>query len=441
VLLATAMLVGCQSWFQRHRAELRQQFDAGQYEAIAASLEDPETQERYGQRDRLLWLLDRGTVALALGDLDTAFESFNDAERLMSLRRRGSAADAIASLLINDTVTTYRGEAYEDLYVNVMKLLTHLEAGRLEGYATVEARRLATKVDLLRDEYLRLERRLQSGLPRSATLPPPEAFLARTEGGEFIESPLGTFLTAVTYMHTDDRPNQGVAARRLRQAIEAQGSLIGPVDPEPFATLDRLGPSEANVLIVALSGQGPEKIAQPIGPIYIARAPVYLELPIVVIPPTQVASARVLVDRPGPLTGPPQSSRLHLVEDLASVAAENHRRQLPLIYLRTLMRAAGKSIALSELNRAAGRDDNEVMEIAAALGGLFLLMQTERADLRSWALLPGQAHVGLLGLVPGSYRVTVEYLDAGGLVLHRTLPRSIRVDERRLATVVESYWR
>ena len=429
---------GCQAPFDRYQARLREHLGQGRYELIEESLDDPHNEIRDRQKDELLWMLDRGTVALVLDDTSMTIEVLSEAEELMDQRRKRALLENLAVMTVSEQLATYLGEPYEDIYVNVLKLLAHLEAGRLRGGATVEARRLATKVDLLRDEYLQIERRLAAS--GAETPGPREARhreVATVQGGEFIESTLGTYLTAVTFMHTGERQNQAVAARRLQQAIEAQGHLLGPVSADAFRDLGTLEPQDANFLAVALSGQGPYKVAQRVGPIIIYGTPIYFELPILYRQPSEVVDVRLRVEGAAV-----SSTDLCFIEDFGSVAYEHNRRELPLIYARTIARAAAKSVALSQANRALyNSSDDAGLAVAAALVGLLFLAGTEHADLRCWTMLPGQAHVELMKLEPGTHRVVLEFLDAHGAVVHSSPPRDLEVTEGGLTTVVEAYWR
>jgi hypothetical protein len=438
--LAVMGLAGCQAPFERHQAEIRAHLDEGRYDLIAAALDDPDNELHDRKADQLIWLLDRGTVALLLDDPDTTIDVLNQAEALMEQRREQALLADVAALTINDQMTTYLGEPYEDIYVNVLKMLAQLEAGRLRGGATVEARRLATKVDLLRDEYLELERQVSTMDPSSPvrSRAPAHREVATARGGEFIDSTLGTYLTAVTYMHTGERQNQVVAARRLRQAIEAQQQLIGPVDAGAYEDLGTLRPEDGNLLVVALSGRGPYKDDEKIGPIIVYGTPIYFELPVLHDVPSPVAGVRLRFEGEALPT-----VNLHFIEDIGAVAYENNRREMPLIYARTMARAAAKSFALHTATRAAyeGSGEDAGAAALAAVAGLMLLMGTEQADLRCWTMLPGQAHVNLLKVEPGHHRVAVEFVDARGVVLYRAPPRDLDIVEGGLTTVVESFWR
>ncbi len=460
------LTAGCA--FDRHRERLRELHASGQYEAAHAALLDEQTAELYEGGDELLLQLDRGAVALAIDHDDEAVTALDEAEALMEQRRSETFLESLGVLLINDRQGPYLGEPYEDMYVNVLKMLAHLEAGRIQGGASVEARRMATKANTLRDAYLRFESRTRDEFAGSAAASAAAGSMEALRGvaavdseGEFIESPLGVFLTALTYMQTGDPSNQAVAARRLMEAIEAQGSLIGPVDAAPFEGLEEMAPERASAVVVALSGRGPYKVPFRLPPLVIYRTPVYMEIPVLRWEQSEVARARVAVrsaDAGGTTTGPlaPGTSvmvergsegeaigaDLHLIEDMAAVANENHRRQLPLIYLRTVLRTAAKAVAATFAAEAVERSaDSDAAGLGVALGGLLLMLATERADLRAWVFLPGHAHVGVLDLEDGAWEARVEFIGLDGRLLHASAWRRFEVGYgREMTTVVEHYW-
>lgn len=447
--LPLVLLVAC-SPFNRHRETLTSLHAQGRYAAAFDRLSDPDVMSLYGDKNRLLWRLDRGAILLALGRVEEAIAELEIAERIMEFRREENPGESLLALLVNDNLAPYLGEPYEEMYINVLKMLAQLDAGNIRGGATVEARRMALKANLLRDEYLETlpDARADIDAPGPRDMPSDlRGAIDFTSGGEFIESPLGVFLSAVSFMHAGEHSNQQVAARRLQQVIRAQGDLIGNVDPEPFTDLADLAPGDASGLVVALSGRGPRKESTRFGPLLIDRVTVYFELPVLIWQPSEVRSARVLVR---PRSGgdsseaPPTATaaELHLIENLAKVADVNHRRTLPLLYFRTLARAAAKSYGLYEANKAVDRStENDLARVGVRLAGLLLLATTESADIRAWNFLPGQAHVGLLDLPPGDYEARVEYLGHGGGVVYESAWRSMTIEENRLATIVTHYWR
>jgi hypothetical protein len=439
---ALTWLSGC-AGIAEQQGVLNQLHAQGMYAQAAAYLDEPKTREAYGKKNQLLWQLDRGALARSLDQPQQALDLLEEAERTIEQGRQVSAGDAVGSWLVNDTVIPFQAEPYEDMYVNVIKLLANLELGRVDGGATVEARRLAGKANLLRDRYLQLsaaaEKRAESAQIAQArgTF---GGMIPTNNAGQFVESPLGTYLSALAFMKAGDANFQGVAGRRLVDSLEVQKGLVGSVRTEDFLDVGTRSPRDLNVLVVALSGRGPTKQAEQIGPLAIASVPIYLELPRLQEHASTVASARVKVD--GAVVA---GSELKLIEDLNAVASENHRRQLPLIYQKTLIRyliKAGVTIGVTEgiQNQKGNRDDGWI-RIVGGLVGLGVLMATEKADLRCWAFLPGQARVTTLKLEPGVHTLSVEYLADNGAVVYAAPNKTLTVTEDGLATGVFQYWR
>jgi hypothetical protein len=438
LILAT----GCR--FSEHRENLESSFAAGRFDLAAQDLDNPKTIDLYGSKNRTLYELDRGAVAFALSDYETAIRNLNSAEDRIESARERSVGDKIGQWAVNDTTATYIAEPYEDMYLNVIKLMAQLGAGRLSGGATVEARRIGSKADRLRDQYLKYKDQVEqeSTSKLAGRAGSYGGLVATNDDGNFIESPLGTYLAAVTFMKTGNPELQRVAGKRLNESIRLQSAIIGPVNPDDFVDIEERRDDSVNVLLIALSGRGPTKYADRVGPIPVGTFPVYFELPRLRTHPSQAARARVEIEGLG---GEPASTHeLKFIEDLSAVATENHKRMLPLIYTRTLIRAAvkaGLSATATEIARRNANDRNTgLVQVAGAVAGLAFMMATERADLRCWVFLPGQARVGLLRLPPGEHRARIVYESAGGGTVYASEWKTLSVRDGDLATLVTQYW-
>ncbi|MBX3387677.1 MAG: hypothetical protein KF768_14000 [Phycisphaeraceae bacterium] len=447
LLLTGLTLPACRTRFDDTRDTLALLHAQGRYDQAAALLDTQEALADYGQKNRLLWWLERGAVAVALDDYPFSIETLNKADDFMEIEREQTSAERLATWFINDTESPYYGAAYEDMYVNVLKLVAHLRRGVLDNGAEVEARRLANKSDHLRRRYVRELESLRNDRDYAAATAALGRRIEVVDQGEFIESPLGTFLSCVTFLKSNNVNFQRVAAQRLRTAITLQRALQTRVDPANFEGLESLSPDDVNVLFIAISGRGPTKVPERIGPIPIYTYTVYFELPRLVYGPAEAAAARAVVRLPGESQSI-LTTDLPLVEDLRVVAEDNFRRQLPAITIRTLIRSSAKAaavtIATEEARKRGGSQDTKTgIELAGILGGILLLTLTEKADLRSWTFLPGQAHVGLSRLEPGEYEARIEYLSASGSTLHTGpwQPLTVRPGARSLSTTVEYWWR
>lgn len=404
---------GCVSAFDQHRGELRAALDAGRPDAAAGMLDDPEVQSLYDERNRTLWLMERGAVALSMGEPTLALERLIDAEKAIEAKRELDSADQLATWMLNDTVAPYLAPPHEEMYLHVLRLLAQLERGNLDGGATVEARRLAGLSNILRDRYLREVAALKSEAGERSQLMERQVGpgLATPTGGEFIESALGTYLTAVTFMKTGDREFQRVAGRRLVEAMEAQPNLFAGIPIDRFRGVGELEAGSANVLVVALRGRGPTLVAERVGPIAIYSAPVYFELPRLRTRGGAAGPVTARIESVG-AAAEARSVTLDDIEDLGRVSEANFERTLPLIYQRTLLRyllKAGATIGASEaVAQGQGSGENrDLIRVVGGLIGLAFLGATERADLRSWEALPATASVALLKLEPGTYRIRV----------------------------------
>ncbi|MFG0285572.1 MAG: hypothetical protein ACF8R7_14235 [Phycisphaerales bacterium JB039] len=422
-----ALLAGCA--LDRNQETLARYHAEGRYDAAAKLLDDPDVQENYGVRSRTLWLLERGAVALANGDRDKTVEVLNTAEVRIARQRR-TALDNIGQWTINDRTAPYQAAPHEDMYVNVIKMLAHLEAGVIYNGASVEARRYIDKTQYLRQWSDAMFKATGDSVPGGEDK---RAQLRSDAPAEFIESPLGTFLAAVTFMREGKAEFQRVAALRLDETIQRQGSLIGAVKPESFEGLAERQPAPGQLLVVALSGRAPTKHAERIPPLLFGDVPIYFEIPVLSGYSAQVGAADLEFD-----TG--ERVSLDLIELTGRVAEENYKRMLPAIYTRAFLRAAAKSAAATVATRAV-TDSNDDLRWLMRLAGLGMIVASERADLRTWIMLPARADGALLEIPAGASRARIVYRAPGGATLHTTEWTEVAPEARDLTTIVTHYWR
>ena len=469
LLLAIAGALGaCDSRFHSSRAMLESAHETGAFQAAAEVLDDPQTLSAYGERNKLLYWLERGSVALANGRDAEAVDSLNKADDYMEVLRKPTTGDEIGRWLLNDTAAPYYASSFEDMYINVLKLLAHLQAGRVAavadplapaeqqalGAASIEARRLASKSDFLRDRYVRAADALKRTNDYAAARAALGDRVEFSQDNQFVESPLGTYLSAVTFMKSGEPSLQEVAGRRLQSALDLQWATQSRVDRTDFAGLGSMQARDANVLFVAFSGRAPTKQPERFGPVPIYTYTLYFEVPRLVPHPSRANSVRVTVERAGaadadaPAQAPVLSQDLSLVENLGAVAQQHFDRELPGIITRTILRSSAKAAAWAVGTEAARRATRKkesaqaAVEIAGIIGGLLFVTQTEKADLRSWLFLPAQAHVGLARLEPGTYRARLDYLSSSGGTLYSGPWRTfdVKPGERALSTVLEQWW-
>lgn len=429
--LVLACIPGCA--FERHREELAAFHATGGYAQAAAALDDPKTRGLYDAEDQVLWHMDRASVALALSDTKTALTNFELAKKDTEFNDEKSAGEVVGEWLFNDTVRRYIAEPYEDMYLSVLTMVALLEEGRVEPGAANEARRFGTRANYLRERYNQQFQAVakQGGAPLGSW----QAKNGSKDGGDFIESPLGVYLAALSFMAVGDADAQRIAAERLTDSIERQKPMIGAVDAGAFSDLAGKTPETTNVVVVAFSGRGPTKTPFRLPPIVIDKVQVYAEIPILRRHDSRVYDATVEIEGQG-------ATKLSLIEDMSGVAMANYDRIMPMIQARAVARAlvkAGVAYAVTEtVDKSSKR--NDAARWITQIGLLAAQIATEHVDIRCWAFLPGQARVTTLKLPPGRHRVRVVYSGSGGMAAYASPWKDVDVGAGPLQAVVTHYW-
>lgn len=433
VLAGLGPLAGCESAFDRHRTELVRAHDRGDFARASALLDEANEKGLYERKNEVLWLLERGAAAAASGDSALAISALNRAEQQTELFYDQSAADIAGQWLIGERASRYITRAYENQYLNVIKMLAHFQAGTLENGPTVEARRMASKADRMRDTFVDvLDEVRGKGVDDQYTLGSP---------GAFIESPLGVYLSSVAFRESGQESMAGTALGRLRTAAAAQAGLGISGDTSYVDSLVSMRADQQDALFVAVGGVGPRLSRQSVGPIFIYMTPIYFELPQIEPGGSRADRAIAEIQEPG---GTVRTVELDLIEDFSAVAEANFRQELPVVHARTYLRALTKSGLFTAGGIAIQHSDSSP-EIRAAgllvslIGGLVYLSATEKADVRCWSMLPGVAWAGVLDLPEGEHRARVVFLGPGGHRLHVGEWARVRGSEHGLDSIVE-YW-
>lgn len=436
VLIAFLSPFGCTQTLDAVRAEAATAYAKGQFSEAARTLDTPEAVEAHAARNRLLWNLERASLALYLRDYDRALALFDDAENDAAYQYDPNAVDVLAQWTFNDTGARYTAQPYEDMYISVMKQIAYLAQGRIDGFATAESRRHLGKAAHLRDVYGKYMTTLTSGsrgeyVNNVGNANAPQ--VTKDDEGQFIESTLGTYLAMMIFTHTGEANLQEQTARSLRDAVQKQRAFSGGVDLKNLERNESLRPGEFNVVVVALSGRGPTKVE---GSLRLAGLGIPIEYPKLVVSPHIADGAYLEVEgQPGASDAQP----LFLIEDFGLTAVENYRRAEPVQYARTLIRLGAKLGLVTTATIVANNQEatREYTALIAAVGAL-AVWASEQADLRCWSMLPGQARVGHHQLPPGSYRVRVRY-DRGGTTVFRSPWETISVSSGKLTTVVTHF--
>ncbi|MBN8879458.1 MAG: hypothetical protein J0I32_18055 [Sphingobacteriales bacterium] len=139
-LLPLVMLTSCATYNQQvqsYYSSLRE----GDYTKAAKELDKSKLLKK--NRNRLLYLLERGKVCHLMGQWDSSNTYFNEADLLMETART-SAKDIALGNLLNPMMQTYKAEDFEKYLVHYYKAINYLQLGETDD-ALVEARRISLR--------------------------------------------------------------------------------------------------------------------------------------------------------------------------------------------------------------------------------------------------------------------------------------------------------
>ncbi len=103
-----------------------------------------------------------------------------------------------------------------------------------------------------------------------------------------------------------------------------------------------------------------------------------------------------------------------LIDDLSAIAARDFEEEKPKILVRMIARGLLKYIAVLKAEDAGEEAGGKVLGFLAKLGATVAATLTERADLRSWSLLPAELRIARFTLPAGTHVVSLSLVDEHG---------------------------
>lgn len=388
LLFSTLAAAGCV-----FTGDVQEQFyglaSRGQIGEALERLEDSPLARR--DRDRLLYLMEKGTLLHLRGDYRQSNEVLEAADRLFEELFTRSVSAETLSFATNETVIPYAGADYESVYLNYYKILNYLALDDVEA-AAVEARRIDEKLNWFTDRY--------------------------GEGHAFREDGFLRLLTGLVFEALGDANNALVAYRKSLEAYKANAGTYG-VGPPDFlwrrlATSARrtgliqqaeeyeergglaLPPSEQTdrgvVAVLVNNGAIPRK--QEVRAVFPSGHgfPVTLAVPDFVSRPSGADTIAVTLDGT-------QRVETQVVEDLGAVARRSLEDRKGRMLAKAIARVAAKQLAAHQARKEAGP--------LAGFAAQVLALITERADLRSWTTLPREVRMAVSPAAPGRHQAVL----------------------------------
>ncbi len=424
VLLAVFVLPGCAT-YSVGIAKVEQETSNRNLDGALKSLD----KLKLTGADQMLYYLNKGTLLHYQGDYAASNQQFESAKGLMEKLSAISLKEQTGSVVVNDTVKAYEGVPYEQLLVYAFEELNYLQSGNVDE-AAVEARQFDIK------------QRLVAGDNPSAT------YLS----GAFVR-----YLNGMTYEEVGERDSARIDYRKAVDGYKAQSSITGFGAPAALkADLERLeNPQARNRVSIARKSSGVEvqspdtsNYGEVVFILNDGLGPTLAENIIHIANPDPQHGAAIMsvavpkfVQRPVPvarfeLSGDSESATSELVEDVNAIARKNLEDRLPAITARAVARMVVKNaIARNAKNQNRDSGTGLIISIVTDVGAIV----TERADTRSWSLLPGNILMARLDLPPGTHDLKVAYYDNSGNILTTREFNSVKVTAGRKAFISDYY--
>jgi uncharacterized protein len=380
--------------------------------------------------DQMLYYLNKGTLLHFQGDYSASNEQFEAAKGLMEKLGAISLKEQTGSVVVNDTLKAYEGVPFEQLLIYAFEELNYLQSGNVDE-AAVEARQFDIK------------QRLIAGDNPSA---------------DYLSGAFVRYLNGMTYEEVGERDSARIDYRKAVDGYKAQSSITGFDAPAALkADMDRLENPQPKPRPVparkpagaAVQSMDTRNYGEVVFILHDGLGPTLAESILRVVNPNPQSGAAIMsiavpkfVQRPVPvsrfeLSDGSESAASELVEDVNALARKSLEDRLPAITARAVARMVVKNAIARKVKN---RDDNGgsgalLMGIVADVGAIV----TERADTRSWSLLPGNFLMARLSLPPGMHDLRVAYYDNSGNVLTTRDFNAVKVTAGRKVFLSDYY--
>tara|TARA_R110000868_G_scaffold37111_4_gene131372 strand:+ start:61818 stop:63146 length:1329 start_codon:yes stop_codon:yes gene_type:complete len=414
---------GCHSYMlDNAQSDLRDSFSDGDFKKSQELLNQFQDKDLYRSKDAVLWNLENGMVYHFAGKYDSSTTFLNQAELSIENNYTKSLSRGFASFLTNDNKLAYDGEPYENVYLNAFKALNFVHQKDWEG-ALVETRRMSFKMEQLDIKIKGLADALSKADSTGKT--------EWSSGKVNIQnSAFSHYLSSILYAKTGRPDNARIEFEKLKVALTEQAKL-GNYEPFDVSNLKQVQePETYNVLLTSFTGQSPFKSQEDIR-LWDENFYIKFSFPIVELYNTHVSGVRAVLNGEKELD-------LHLIEEMDLVSKDVYKAKQPIIYARAFTRALVKSGGTGVLKKAI-KDENETLGFVAAVLGFIYKEGSEKADLRGWQTLPGQAWMNVVKLPPGRNTVTLEYISRTGRVLYSE-DYTVDVNENTDLELIESIY-
>lgn len=435
--------------------DARRQFQSLAPDAAVKSLE----RGTESSLDRLCYLLERGLVYHASGDLPASnrelFAATDEIKRMedKAIISASDTASQAGSLLLNEKTIAYQGEPFEHVLLHAYLAMNFLFSNDLTG-ARVEIRKMQGIQKEIRErakdeaadakDASKGNESTAYAVERSLGQAYADQDVVSARVQNLYDDALTYALSALVY-EMNGEPND--AYIDLKRAIELRPEIVALKGDayraavrsglrDEAQALEEAAPSVAaepvddqpELVILFESGDAPLKREISL-PIPTGNGLTSIALPKYQLRPNPYTRATVR-DGAGAVLG-----ATALYTDVEAIAVRTLRDRMAVLALKQAIRAVGKAVVAKQVADASGNRGSAERGVAIILMSLYNVL-TEQADLRSWTTLPASLQWVRIPMAPGEHQLSVRLEGAGGAAIaERPVKVSLAKGERKFVNV------
>ncbi len=425
-------------------------------DAASADAVIEKNRDNYGERNEVLYYMDRGMTLHLTGRYQESNQILEEAEqRIEDLFTRRVTTEA-AAFLTNDNLLPYEGEDFEKVMINVVRALNYMYLGDTDN-ALVEARKVDHKLSVINEKYADKKNaykedafaRYLAGILyeaggkqelNEAWISYRKSLATFKDYAALYKTPIPTIVVQDVMRLTDALGQQDIASEikkeypniewHLAKDLKGQGELIflsyngrAPRKEDNFLDIP-LSP-EAIAIVLATGNRNNDVKTAARGIAALQGKIIRLALPRFVPQRSEVAYTEVsLIGKDG---GSIFSGRTILMEDITAIAIRNLDDRILRITAKAVARAAVKKLIALSVEKKAEKEGGVLAGIIAGGVANAAGFATEQADKRSWRTLPDEIQVARIGIPPGTYDLQVKYIARNGSVIDQKVFHNILI--------------
>ena len=442
---------GCQTWQKSHESAISN-FGAGDLEVSKTALADSQKSLR---SEKKLLELDQAILELASGDVRQAEGRFRNLRHELEFLEQKDVTEQASSMLMDSRAVAYSGRDFERRMVLNMALLTSILGDGQDSFAySLQVTEAAAK----RREAIAAKLNKDAGSSRLAdshdTTPleshvKPAGFVANVSSGSLavptssLDQPLAlsSYLAAAVQSESPTRHHETESAITdigywnptfLRHDKTSSGGEFGT----------RCKPGNGTLHVIALVGKAPRWVsesAEPTSTALLIADQIISATGKHTLPPT-IASVKIAKPEPagyllpagslrcvvGPSNSTPQQVAaspltFSTVVDMHEVAQASYNEHRDLEIASAITRRVIKKGAVYVLKETQNIHRNSLVDMGINVAGI-AWEAMEKADTRSWRMLPGRIDIARTELPAGQWTTKLQITGYGTSGHHSSVP-------------------